>query len=64
MAKLSLQEQFFSGQSGADESPFLNVLDEIVTSGETLAERLLSRWQGSRQEKLATLLEHCGYAEG
>ena len=64
VAKLSLQEQFFSGQSGADESPFLSVLDEIVTSGETLAERLLSRWQGSRQEKLATLLEHCGYAEG
>ena len=64
VAKLSLQEQFFSGQSGADESPFLNVLDEIVTSGATLAERLLSRWQGSRQEKLATLLEHCGYAEG
>ncbi|MCW8893640.1 MAG: glutamate-cysteine ligase family protein [Deltaproteobacteria bacterium] len=63
VAALSLQEQFLNGDSGADESHFLKVLDEIVTSGETLAERLLKGWGGERQEKLATLLEHCGYAE-
>lgn len=62
IAKLSLQEQFLNGDSGADESHFLRVLDEIVTTGETLAERLLKRWQGGRQEKLALLFEHCGYA--
>jgi len=63
IATLSLQEQFVSGASGADESSFLRVLDEIVVTGETLAERLLTRWQGGRQEKLALLFEHCGYAE-
>ena len=63
IATLSLQEQFHRGDSGTDESNFLQVLDEIVTTGETLAERLLVRWQGGRQEKLALLFEHCGYAE-
>lgn len=64
IATLSLQEQFRNGDSGADESLFLRELDEIVTTGETLAERVLTRWQGNRQEKLALLFEHCGYAEG
>ncbi len=61
IATLSLQEQYRHGDSGTDESCFLRVLDEIVTSGETLAERLLMRWQGGRQEKLELLFEHCGY---
>jgi len=64
IATLSLQEQFRNGDSGADESIFLRELEEIVTTGETLAERMLVRWQGNRQEKLALLFEHCGYAEG
>ncbi len=63
IANLSLQEQFSNGDSGTDESSFLQNLDEIVTTGETLAERVLARWQGGRQEKLALLFEHCGYAE-
>ena len=63
IATMSLQEQFHNGASGADESSFLRELDEIVTTGETLAERVLARWQGGRQEKLALLFEHCGYAE-
>ncbi len=63
IANLSLQEQFLNGDSGADESSFLQNLDEIVTTGETLAERVLARWRGGRQEKLALLFEHCGYAE-
>ena len=58
----SLKEQFRRGSSGADESQFLQPLEEIVTSGVTLAERLLSRWQGNRQEKLALLLEHCDFS--
>ncbi len=59
----SLKEQFDNGESGTDESHFLNSVDEIVATGETLAEQLLARWQGSRQEKLALLFEHCGYAD-
>jgi glutamate--cysteine ligase len=58
----SLQQQFDFGHSGADESHFLQPLEEIISSGQTLAERLLARWQGSRQEKLALLFEHCDYA--
>jgi len=62
VAARSLKEQFRSGLSGADESQFLTPLEEIVASGVTLAERLLARWQGSRQEKLALLLEHCDFS--
>ena len=58
----SLQQQFQQGNSGADESHFLQPLEEIVSTGQTLAERLLKRWQGTRQEKMALLLEHCDYA--
>lgn len=59
----SLQEQYVAGLSGADESQFLQPLEEIVSSGVTLAERLLSRWQGSRQEKLLLLFEHCDFSD-
>lgn len=62
LAAANLQQQFVDGDSGADESRFLNVLDEIVTSGETLADRLLQRWQGDRRDKLEVLIDHCGYA--
>lgn len=61
-ASISLKEQFLRGSSGADESQFLQPLEEIVSSGVTLAERLLARWQGDRSEKLALLFEHCNYA--
>ncbi len=61
IASINLQEQFHNGDSGGDESSFLRELDEIVDSGETLAERLLVRWQGSRQQKLSILFDHCGY---
>lgn len=57
----SLKEQFQQGSSGADESHFLQPLEEIVETGKTLAERLLERWQGEREQKLALLYEHCGY---
>ena len=58
----SLQEQFRAGNSGADESPFLQPLEEIVRTGKTLAQRLLEGWQGSRKEKLQLLLAHWRYA--
>ncbi len=62
-AARSLKAQFDCGNSGADESQFLQPLEEIVTSGVTLAERLLTRWQGGRQEKLAILFEHCDFSQ-
>ena len=62
VAAQSLQAQFRQGYSGADESAFLQPLEELVASGETLAERLLARWQGGRSEKLTALLAHCGYS--
>ncbi len=63
IATLSLQEQFLAGDSGSDESCFLRCVDEIVASGETLAEQLLLRWHGSREDKLRVLFDHCGYAD-
>ncbi len=59
----SLKEQYRFGASGADESSFLDSLEDILRTGETLAEQLLKRWQGDRSQKLAVLLDHCGYAE-
>jgi len=62
IAALSLREQFDNGDSGSDESHFLNSIAEIAESGETLAEQLLVNWRGSRKEKLDLLFKHCGYA--
>jgi glutamate--cysteine ligase len=61
VAAQGLREQFQSGNSGADESQFLQPLEEIIESGLTLAQQLLSRWQGSRADKLQQLLNHCSY---
>ncbi len=44
-----------------DETLFLDGLDEIAESGVTLAERLLDRWHGTRQQRLKVLKEHCGF---
>lgn len=63
VAKTGLQIQFTRGDSGGDESRFLNVVDELITRKETLAERLLSAWGGDRTDKMKILLKHCGYAE-
>lgn len=48
---------------GADESCFLDGMEEVAQSGVTLAERLLQNWQGSPEQRLAALLAHCGYPE-
>ncbi len=42
-----------------NEAIFLDGLEQIITSGQTLAERLLEQWHGTRQEKLAILTRHC-----
>ncbi len=63
IATSSLQEQFLAGDSGSDESCFLRFVDDIIASGETLAEQLLARWHGSHEDKLRVLFDHCGYAD-
>jgi glutamate--cysteine ligase len=61
LAQTSLQQQFAAAYSGADESHFLDPLQELVADQETLAERLLKRWPATRSEQLKLLIEHCGY---
>lgn len=60
-ARRSLQRQYQQQLSDSDESHFLDSLDELVGRGETLAERLMAGWSGTRQEKMEVLLAHCGY---
>jgi glutamate--cysteine ligase len=43
------------------ESYFLEGLDSLINGGVTLAEQLLQNWHGSREEKLQTLISHCGF---
>jgi glutamate--cysteine ligase len=45
-------------RNNCDETIYLEGLDEIVETGVTLAERLLSRWHGSHREKIEALLSH------
>ncbi len=61
IAGRSLRRQGRKNEQGLDESVYLEEIAEIAQSGVTLAERLLARWKGSQEEKLAVLLDHCGY---
>ncbi len=61
LAREGLKNQQREQGSRFDETRFLEGLDEIAESGITLAERLLGRWQGSRQQRLSILKEHCGF---
>jgi glutamate--cysteine ligase len=57
----SLVRQGRKTPSGEDESIYLDGVYEIAQSGVTLAERLLQRWRGTRKEKMALLMDHCGF---
>lgn len=61
-ARAGLHRQQRRNSRGLDETIYLEGLLEIADSGVTLAERLLSRWQGDRQDRVAALREHCGYS--
>ncbi len=63
-ARGGLARQRLRNQRGLDEAVYLEGIEEIAESGVTLAERLLARWSGSRREKVAVLLDHCGFARG
>jgi glutamate--cysteine ligase len=62
IAREGLVRQQGATGSGHDETLLLDGIADIAESGVTLAERLLSRWHGSRADKLAILKEHCGFA--
>ncbi len=61
IARAGLRRQQFAAGRGLDETVFLEGIDEIAETGVTLAERLLGRWQGSREQNVRTLLDHCGF---
>jgi len=64
IARGGLRRQRQRNQRGLDETVYLEGIEEIAESGVTLAERLLARWNGSRKEKMALLLAHCGFRRG
>lgn len=63
VARESLRRQQQRDGRGLDETLYLDEIEEIAMSGVTLAERLLRRWRGDRAEKVATLIDHCGFSE-
>ena len=63
LAREALLRQGPGRCTGADESGFLDDMEEVAHSGVTLAERLLQDWKGSPEQRLAALLAHCGYPE-
>ena len=64
IARGGLGRQQKRNRLGRDEAIYLDEIEEIAEEGVTLAERLLSRWKGSRKEKLAVLIDHCGFDGG
>ena len=61
LSRAGLERQSCKWTRGLNEAVFLDGLEQLVNSGETLAERLLKQWHGSRQEKLEALNRHCGF---
>ena len=59
LARAGLRRQKARNNCGLDETIYLDAVEEIATSGVTLAERLLQDWHGTAGEKLAALLRHC-----
>ncbi len=62
-ARAGLARQQVRDDRGLDETVYLDEIAEIAESGITLAERLLQRWRGDRNEKVAALIDHCGFNE-
>lgn len=61
LARKGLDRQQQQRGQEKSESHFLDGLDSLIEGGVTLAEQLLQKWQGSRQEKLKALIGHCGF---
>jgi len=61
LARNGLDRQQVRLGQARSESCFLDGLDHQVADGVTLAEQLLKKWHGSRQDKFKALIEHCGF---
>ncbi|MCK4508731.1 MAG: glutamate--cysteine ligase, partial [Desulfuromonadales bacterium] len=61
LARNGLDQQKSRKCQERSECHFLKGLDTLIEGGDTLAEQLLQKWQGNRQEKLKALIEHCGF---
>jgi len=62
LARDGLRRQRVADSRGLDETLYLEGIDDLAQSGETLAQRLLAHWQGTRRDKVRVLLAHCGFA--
>ncbi|PNU21826.1 gamma-glutamylcysteine synthetase [Geothermobacter hydrogeniphilus] len=60
-AREGLRQQQCLNHRGCDETCYLDDLEPLVASGETLADQLLARWSGDRTRDLALLKEHCAF---
>jgi glutamate--cysteine ligase len=61
LARAGLDRQKLQRGQERSESCFLDGLDSLIESGQTLAEQLLQSWQGDRTAKVRTLISHCGF---
>jgi glutamate--cysteine ligase len=62
LSRAGLERQSCQWARARNETIFLEGLEQIITSGRTLAEQLLQQWLGSREDKLAALVSHCGFS--
>lgn len=60
-ARHGLRRQRRLNQQGMDETCYLNDLEPLVASGETLADQLLTAWSEDRRKNLTLLKRHCGF---
>ncbi|MBE9504635.1 MAG: gamma-glutamylcysteine synthetase [Proteobacteria bacterium] len=61
ISRRSLKRQSENNKKGLDETFFLDNIEEIAESGQTLADTILAGWKGSQEDKLKMLIDHCGY---
>ena len=61
LAREGLDRQSLLHNRKRSESSFLDGLQELVESRETLAEQLLQHWQGDHDSKLRAVIAHCGF---
>ncbi|MDO3378225.1 glutamate--cysteine ligase [Geoalkalibacter halelectricus] len=61
LARAGLARRGAQNTCGCNETIYLDPIEELAVEQQTLAERLLARWQGARREKVRVLRAHCGF---
>ena len=62
LARTALNQRNRFNDRGEDETIYLDALEPIISSGKTLAERLLEEWDAAPHDRLAVLKRHCAYS--